>query len=339
MSDNVLVEQFKLLKRAKKVEQMGNTERALDLYLELHERYEPNTSDAYERPAVLLERKKDYQAALAMCQKAIEAIDNDKMSGTKDKFQKRIDAINEKLKDQPVEEVKVSSYITGLVGFRSSSNGKKITAIIFYLVFALLGFLLKSFYPTILMIALVHFIAFGVDLLNGKAKDHKKKVLPLLLLSLLLLVFSAINLPAAVERVIELESSDASLEGGDQIFTDSEEDLPLISESRIKEAIDLISSEIEVKDAVIQVSGDSITFGLLLMPATDPKRAEALSEDFIEILAHRVSDDGEVKAPNFNSHGELYDYYNFIITAGSDDQTLLSKGKKNKTSSFITWLD
>jgi tetratricopeptide (TPR) repeat protein len=340
MSENILVEQFKLLKRAKKLEQMGNVDRALDLYLELHERYEPNTSDAYERPAKLLERKKEYHKALEMCEKAITAIENDKMSGTKDKFQKRIDAINAKLKDEPAKIVEgSSSYVLNIVGFRSKTKGKMIVASIFYLLFIVLGFLLKSIYPTLLLVGLVHTLTYFVDVFQLKDKKFKIPLLIALILSLLITAMAAFNLPAAVNRIIEIQDSEGQLEGGSDLFTDQEEDLPKISSTHIQEAIDLITSEIEVDEATISVSGDSIIFGLLLQPSTSKKKATDLSENFIEILAHRVSQDEDISAPTFSSHGELYDFYNFIISAGSDSKTLLAKGKKNNTSKYITWID
>ncbi len=339
MSENILVEQFKLLKRAKKLEEMGNVDRALDLYLELHERYEPNTSDAYERPAKLLERKREYHKALEMCEKAITAIENDKMSGTKEKFQKRIDAINDKLKDEPAKVEESSSYTLNIIGFRTKTKGKMITASIVYLLFIVLGVLLKSIYPTLLLVGLVHTFTYFVDIFQLKNKKSKIPLLIALIVSLLITAMAAFNLPAAVNRMIEIQDSEGQLEGGSDLFTDQEEDLPKISSTHIQEAIDLITSEIEVDEATISVSEDSIIFGLLLQPSTSKKKAADLSENFIEILAHRVSQDEDISAPTFSSHGELYDFYNFIISAGSDSKTLLAKGKKNKTSKFITWID
>ena len=336
MSNDQLVEQFKLLKRAKKLEEMGNADRALDLYVELHEKFEPNTSDAYERPAVIYERKRQYDKALELCHKAIEAIDNDKMSGTKDKFQRRIDAINEKLKDRPVEEkILTDDYRFHIIGFRSRNKAKSITSIIFYLLFIILGFLLKSLYPTLLLIGLVYLTTYFVDVFQSKSK--KKAILIALVLSLSVTVFAGLNLPEAINRVIELESSQGALEGGEEIFTESEEDRPLITEKHKEEAINLISSEIEVEEATIIVAENQIAFGLKLMPGTDKSRAMDLLEEFIEILAHRVSTDEDIKAPDFKSHGELYDYYDLTLAGGSDAGDIVAKGSKKKTSNFISW--
>ncbi|MCH4888771.1 hypothetical protein EZV73_14345 [Acidaminobacter sp. JC074] len=338
MSNDQLVEQFKLLKRAKKLEEMGSADRALDLYIELHEKFEPNTSDAYERPAVIYERKRQYDKALELCHKAIEAIENDKMSGTKDKFQRRIDAINEKLKDVPVKEkVITDDYRFHIIGFRSKNKGKSLTAVIFYIIFIIMGVLLKSIYPTLLLTGIVYLVTYFVDVFQSKSK--KKAIFIALLLSLTVTVFAAFNLPEAINRVIELESSEGSLEGGEQLFTESEEDRPVITEKHKEEAISLISSEIEVEEATIIVAEDQIAFGLKLLAGTDKNRAMDLLEEFIEILAHRVSGDEDIKAPDFKSHGELYDYYDLTLAGGSDAGDIVAKGSKKKTSNFISWTE
>lgn len=339
MNNEQLMEQFKLLRRAKKLEEMGNTDRALDLYLELHERYDPNTSDAYERPAILLERKKNYQQALEICEKAIQEIEADRMSGTKEKFQKRIDAIHEKLKDEPIEVKAVTAYQFHIIGFRSGNIQKKILATVFYGLFAVFGFLMKSIYPTLLLIGLLYAFTYFIDLIKVRDKKYRTIIAVLLLIAIGLTTFAGINLPEAINRVIELQDSEGQLPGGSEIFDADEDELPEITDTHIQEAIDLIASELEVEEAVIIVNGDVVTFGLKLTPGTDKVKAESLSESFIEILAHRVSQDEGIKAPDFTSHGELYDFYDLIASAGINTNEILAKGKKSKGSKFITWID
>jgi len=339
MSDERLIEQFKLLKRAKKLEQMGNPDRALDLYLELHERYEPNTSDAYERPAALLERQKRYQEAYDMCKSAIEEIENDRMSGTVEKFQKRLDGISAKMTEKPIVETKARTYKFGIIGFRTKNKGKMITSVVFYLLFFILGVLLKSPYPTLLLLGGVYGINFFVDFIQVKDKKYKLPILAGLLISIVIIVISSINLPAAVNRALELESSEGQLEGGSDIFKDSDEYMPKITSTHIEDSISIIKNEIEVEDANIIVSETTISFALLLLPSTDVSKAEDLGEQFIEILAHRVSADEDISAPSFNSHGELYDYYSIIIAAGDSTDKAIAKGKKNKNTKYITWID
>lgn len=339
MNDERIVEQFKLLKRAKKLEEMGSIDRALELYMQLHDQYNPNTSDAYERPAIILERKKKYEEALSLCHKAIEQINNDKMSGTVDKFEKRIDHIEEKLKTTPVaKDIQVeNSYTFGIIGFRTHNKAKTSMAIIFYIAFIAFGFLIKSPFLPIVLVALVYLFTYFVDIF--KAPNKTKPILGFMMIALIaIVVYSSTQLPDAFDKVLNLEDKEEHLEGGENIFKE-ENDLPVITQTHIADAQRIIDSEIEVIESLIIVNGSSITFGLILQPQTDKEKAIRLSEDFVEILAHQVSKDTSIKAPGLNSLGELYDYYSITISAGSDVSTILAKGTKGKSSKFITWRD
>jgi hypothetical protein len=160
----------------------------------------------------------------------------------------------------------------------------------------------------------------------------------LLLISLSLLVYSAAQLPQAFDKLLNIEDKEGSIEGGQNIFQDDDEK-PTITEQHIRDARSIIENEIEVVESVIIVNEATVTLGLLLQPQTDKEKAIRLAEDFAEILAHQVSMDNNIKAPSFNSLGELYDHYALLISAGSDTETLIAKGSKNKTSKFITWRD
>lgn len=338
MSENRIVEQFKLLKTAKKLEQMGSTQRALEIYLEIHEKYDPNTSDAYERPAILLERYKRYEEALQLCEEAIDEINNDRMSGTIDKFERRIESIHNKMKDVPINPTQAAeAYRFGIVGYRSKHFGKMLTMSGYILVSLILGWIIKSIYAPLALIAIPFAFAYLFDL--QKAQSKQKIILMILVISLFGTgIFATLQLPSAVSQRLELESKEESLDGGENIFT-PDESLPVITDQHISDAITIITDEIEVKDAVIIVNEGQVTFGLLLMPQTNHERAVELSEEFIEALAHRVSQDVDIKAPSRNNHGELYDFYSVVISAGSDTEEIIARGTKSTSSKHISWRD
>ncbi len=105
MDQQKLQELYKLHERAKRMERMGNDSEALKIYLDIHENFFANTSDLYERPAVILEKKHRFDEAIAMCEKAIGLIQEDKISGTVEQFEKRIVRVQERMaKDAPVQE-------------------------------------------------------------------------------------------------------------------------------------------------------------------------------------------------------------------------------------------
>lgn len=333
---NQIVEQFKLLKTAKKLEQMGNTDRALELYLELHEKYDPNTSDAYERPAILLERKKRYIEALKLCDDAIEEISNDRVSGTVDKFERRKESILEKMKEAPEVMTSEPSYKFGIIGFRTKHKLKMLSAFLVYIFLFLLAFL-YSIYFSLAILGLIYTLQFFYDILQKQAKKTKVVLFILLLFSLSALLVGLINIPTAV-RDIQLESTDESLEGGENIFQD-DEDKPIISQQNIQDAIEIILIEVEVTNANILVNDNTVAFAIELYPGTDKEDAIKIAEKFVEALAHRVADDQNIKAPHFNSLGELYDYYNVLISAGVDAENIIAKGSKSISDKFINWRD
>ncbi|MBN2796900.1 MAG: hypothetical protein JXR88_15930 [Clostridia bacterium] len=333
MSDQKIIEQYKLLKTAKKLETMGNAHRALELYLELHEKYEPNTSDAYERPIILLERFKRYTEALKLCEEAIEEIKNDRISGTLDKFEKLKQSIQSKLEDTPIENQAEEHYVFGLIGFRSHILYKQVIASVVYLFF-LLTFYISPFAP-LAFFSLTYGFTYFIDILQTKGK-HKLILTFLSMILFTIAVFSLLQLPSAIQSIIEPENNKEALDNGADIFMEKDE-LPEIKNKHIRDAVTIVKNEIEVKDALIIVNGSEVTFGLLLDPNTPAERAEKITDTFVRALAHRVSQDEPITAPTENNLGALYDYYSIVVSAGSDNDQIILKGTKTINDSEINY--
>lgn len=120
MNQQEIAEMFKLVEKAKTMERIGNENKALEIYLQVHRDYTPNTSDAYERPAVILERKKRYKEALEICEKAIELINDNKLGGTVSKFEKRIEKLHHKMEiDKPIEKKKNKAKLSFNFNFKN----------------------------------------------------------------------------------------------------------------------------------------------------------------------------------------------------------------------------
>lgn len=100
MANEHLAEYYELMQKAKKMDRI-NEDKALEIYLEIHEKHLPNIAMIYERPATILEKHKRYQEAIDLCEKAIQMIDDDKLTASKDKFETRIERLNEKLNKMP----------------------------------------------------------------------------------------------------------------------------------------------------------------------------------------------------------------------------------------------
>lgn len=336
-------EAYKILKRAKNLERMGSDDRALDLYLELHNNYNPNTSDSFERPVVILERKKRYEEAIDFCNKAIELINDDKLSGTVEKFEKHLSRINEKLKEKPVKvkSEKFTDYKFGILGFRSKNKFKIATALLFYIIFVASGMLMNSIFITTSLFAITYTVLYFYGFIMIETDKKNKKIMLILFLSFILLtIFSFGQLPSAFTEFIELRAEENidALEDGKEIFTE-DENLPEISEESIEIAINDVKKNIEVKDIVIIINGSEIAFGILLDPTTSKSNAKDISEELVNTLSSIVSSNFDLKKPESIGypHGELYDYYSIIISAGGNDTEIIAKGKKKKKSKYIIW--
>lgn len=103
-------EMYKLVKKAKRYEKQGLQSKELEIYEKIHEEYLPNSSNLYKRPAILYEKKGEYDKSLELCKKAIELIEADKISGTKKTFEKKIEILNRKLKQTSVAPQKKKKH-------------------------------------------------------------------------------------------------------------------------------------------------------------------------------------------------------------------------------------
>lgn len=335
MSENNIREQYKLLQRAKKMEKMGSAERALDLYLELHDLYQPNTSDAYERPAVLLERAKRYKEAINMCKRAIEGIEGDTISGTVDKFEKRLDSIYDKMKDQPAEDASAVSYVFHIHGFHESSLLSKGIFGVYYLLAIALSIIFKDLFIAAALIGGLYGFKF---LFSGLTLEVKEKKL-LILLGMTLVVITVYALSqwpqAFKENIIFVDTTEA-LEGGENIFS-PDKTLPLIKDSHLKEARELIEKERAVVESLIYVNENDITLGLVLYKNTSKETSKELLGSFAKHLADLVAKDNTLEGSTKKSFGELYDFFHLYVTATEEGATILSKGSKNTKSSKLIW--
>lgn len=101
-------EMYNLVEKAKRYEKQGNRSKELEIYEQIHRDYLPNSSKLYKRPAVLYEKKGEYQKSLNLCQEALELIESEKISGTTKSFEKMIKILNRKINDNdpPIKQEK-----------------------------------------------------------------------------------------------------------------------------------------------------------------------------------------------------------------------------------------
>ncbi len=106
MDQQQFQQMHKLHEKAKRLEKFGKDGDALEIYLQIHQDYFPNTSDLYDRPIVILEKKKRYEEAIDICKLAIERIEADKVSGSSTSFHKKLEQLTTKLHPDGNEQPK-----------------------------------------------------------------------------------------------------------------------------------------------------------------------------------------------------------------------------------------
>ncbi|MBN2898522.1 MAG: hypothetical protein JXO44_07090 [Clostridia bacterium] len=126
MTKEEMNQMLQLNEKAKKMDRLGNEDAALEIYLEILEHYQPHLYMNFERPAIILEKKRRFQEALEICQKALELIENERISGDAEKCQSRIDKLLEKV--APAETAAPAS---------KAPKANKKTSIILAILFAL----------------------------------------------------------------------------------------------------------------------------------------------------------------------------------------------------------
>ncbi len=97
MNQQQFQKMYKLHEKAKRLEKYAKDKDALDIYLQIHKEYFPNTSDLYERPIILLEKNHRYHEALEICKLAIERIEAQKISGSLKFFNSKLEHLENKL--------------------------------------------------------------------------------------------------------------------------------------------------------------------------------------------------------------------------------------------------
>lgn len=88
---------YPIFKRAEELYKSKKLDEALSLYLEIQDRFTPRGTLYYSRPIDILERKGDYEKAINLCEKAIEAIQNKEFNADVSEFVSLTKRLEEKL--------------------------------------------------------------------------------------------------------------------------------------------------------------------------------------------------------------------------------------------------
>lgn len=112
-----------------------------------------------------------------------------------------------------------------------------------------------------------------------------------------------------------------------------------ISEDAINHAKDVIGGYEQVKDSLVEVKGDKVTMVIVVGAATNEETVKSLADNFVRALASGASIYGEteLKAPDKDSLGELWEHFDLQIGVGSGPDNFIAQGAKASTASKIKW--
>ncbi|OJV62129.1 MAG: hypothetical protein BGO41_02055 [Clostridiales bacterium 38-18] len=141
---------------------------------------------------------------------------------------------------------------------------------------------------------------------------------------------------------VNLEGKD-SLNNGDSIYgesTDSPEISYEITEAMKETATNTLLKNHDVLAADIIPQEDTLGIAIIISAGTTQDRAQELSEIYLRALAGAASATyKDLDAPTKSTLGELYDYYELVISVGTStkEADLIAKGTKVRGAKSIYW--
>lgn len=362
MNTEYFTEMHKLIERAKQYEKLGREQEALEIYLEIHEKFFPNTSDLYERPAILLEKRKRFEEAIHICEKAIKFINEGKITGIKDNFTRRIERIKarpdylgesterqkeSKRPSKPAKEKK--EHVEKNASVKEAREPKKFS---FFKektekepkeetaeatrhfktpkwIERLTQFDIKEFFNKI-----------KTAFINMKKPSKKTVAFTLVLLAGLYAIYYGLERTdrSKFEVFIDVSEFESTGEPVGNPFPVDLENLPPITGAMIDTAVKSVSQMNGVETAGIIVQKNVTGFIIMLKPGTSRADAKNAAENFVKALsAAAASENSELTGPNMVSYGSLYDYYGALVVAGENPESIILKGTKVPKGIGFIW--
>lgn len=176
-----------------------------------------------------------------------------------------------------------------------------------------------------------------------KKKPPYKMIGGIFALVVITIVILAISNPYD-DLNVNLEGKE-SLPGGENGFNTGTEETPPEAEYPITE--NMITTATNEGQKYHDITGVSITpqegtigIGIMVSAGTDDDRSKYLAEQVLKALSGAASATyKDLDAPSGDYLGQIYDYYELVISVGTgpSDEEIIAKGTKNKTSSDIYW--
>lgn len=341
---------YMMQNQAKKFEQTGMDDKALELYLKIIEEYLPNNDFSFDRASTLLEKKFKYNEALAVCEKALEMIRTEKIQGDAERFVQKIQRISSKAHGPEViraatQKKEPEVFHFGIPGFRTHNKVFMGLGTAYY-AFAAFASYPNSPYLFLFLISIAFLGSYGLEVMTKMAGGKAfGKAMLITGLSLVLAGYSVVHFPI-VEAYWNVGgdsdaavSSDGSGSGSGSTSEDTPDtdrqppEIPLKYLTAMTKTADLHPAT-DFTDVIL--NGSNVEVSLVLKPGTSIDVAHQISEDMIKTLGSLMVSE-KLKGPSKDYWGEVYDFYSVSINITSTLDEQLAAGSLNQASSPIQW--
>ncbi len=344
---------YMMQNQAKKLEQGGLDDKALELYLKIVEEYLPNNDFSFDRAATLLEKKFKYADAIAICEKALDKIHAGDIQGDADKFQQKIDRMKLKAKKEvdsgPAQgnrEPEVFHF--GIPGFRATSRLVMVLGTTYYALAAFASYP-DQLYTFLFLFSMAFVGSYGAELMM-KLSNNKActKALSVTLVALIIAGYSVAQLPQikvywAVNGTEQAEGNGSGDGAGEGTGTGTEEPVdtdripPEIPDKYLESAAKSAEKHPASDTALITVENGQIHIFLVVKAGTSQESIDGISEEMIRTLGGLMTSEN-LKGPSDGYLGELYDFYSADIQVTDTLQQAVNEGSVARSAADITWV-
>jgi hypothetical protein len=185
---------------------------------------------------------------------------------------------------------------------------------------------------------------------SEKPPEPEKKPLPLksilIVLGLVVIMLLVFQFTKPYEDLnVNLEGKEA-LEGGESFVGTSKDDentpeaLYPITDGMIQVTSNEAFKLYDVSDISITPQNGTIGLGIIVEPGTDANRSKEIAAYVLKALSGAASANyKELNGPTKDSLGDLYNYYELVISIGTSTEAddIIARGSKNVDASNIYW--
>lgn len=113
---------------------------------------------------------------------------------------------------------------------------------------------------------------------------------------------------------------------------------PEITEAAVSHAVSIITAYDHVRDAAVNVKGETVSLAVVANTAITQQYAKQLGDNFVRALgAGAATGNKTLAGPSKDTYGGLYKHYSVLIAVVGAGQNVIAEGAMNKGLGRITW--